>query len=151
MASSVAAVAIISATNKPLYIKTNPAAIAAKAGSTSAGAGFAPSSRAVNPLTDTLTGFPSPGDTAENQLRIKLLYLLHASLDVVEEKIGVNHALPGGGPAGGGPPGTTAGPPPNRDTYLAILNQCENYKIYGFVSATKVKVLLMISASHVLR
>lgn len=55
---------------------------------------------------------------------IRLVYLMHASLDIVQEK---------------------AEQQTSRDNFLGILYQCEQYKIYGLMSTTKVKILLMIS------
>ncbi|XP_074603629.1 trafficking protein particle complex subunit 2-like protein [Brevipalpus obovatus] len=57
---------------------------------------------------------------------MNLLYNLNAALDIVEER--QNQAQ-------------------NKDSYLGLLNQCETYKIYGLLSATKTKILLMVSTS----
>lgn len=65
---------------------------------------------------------------AENQEEaIKLVYLMHASLDIVQEK---------------------AEQQTSRDNFLGVLYQCEQYKIYGSMSTTKVKILLMISQRY---
>lgn len=76
-----------------------------------------------------------------------ILYNINAALDIIDEKQNNSQS---------------------RDTYLGnysfvfilffnfnfihlclsgLLNQCENYKIYGFLSPTKVKILLMVSTN----
>ena len=62
-------------------------------------------------------------DDVDKEEATKLIYLLHASLDIVEEK---------------------AEQPASRDNFLGLLYHCEQHRIYGFMSTTKVKVLLMI-------
>lgn len=52
---------------------------------------------------------------------------MHASLDIVDEK---------------------SEQPTSRDNFLGVLYQCEQYKIYGLMSTTKVKVLLMVSQRY---
>lgn len=63
-------------------------------------------------------------DNIDENEATNLIYLLHASLDIVQEK---------------------AEQPTSRDNFLGVLYQCEQYKIYGLMSTTKVKILLMIS------
>lgn len=63
-------------------------------------------------------------DDIDREAAIKLIYLLHASLDIVEEK---------------------SEQPTSRDNFLGVLYQCEQYKIYGLMSTTKIKILLMLS------
>lgn len=60
-------------------------------------------------------------DDINKEEATKLIYLLHASLDIVEER------------------------PTSRENFLGLLYQCEKYRIYGLISTTKVKVLLMVS------
>lgn len=66
-------------------------------------------------------------DEVDKEEATKLMYLLHASLDIVQEK---------------------AEQQTSRDNFLGVLYQCEQYKIFGSMSATKVKVLLMIGQRH---
>lgn len=66
-------------------------------------------------------------DETDKEEATRLIYLMHASLDIVEEKVEQ---------------------PTSRDNFLGILYQCERYKIYGLMSTTKVKILLMISQRH---
>lgn len=66
-------------------------------------------------------------DGIDKEEATKLIYLMHASLDIVQEK---------------------AEQPTSRDNFLGVLYQCEQYKIYGLMSTTKVKILLMISQRY---
>lgn len=66
-------------------------------------------------------------DDIDKEEATKLIYIMHASLDIVEEK---------------------TEQPTSRDNFLGVLYQCEQYKIYGSISTTKVKVLLMISQRY---
>lgn len=80
----------------------------------------------VNPTNNPLLVRTSLDDIDKEEAT-KLIYLMHASLDIVEEK---------------------CEQPTTRDNFLGILYQCEQYKIYGLMSTTKVKVLLMISQRY---
>lgn len=66
-------------------------------------------------------------DNVDEDEAIRLVYLMHASLDIVDEKIEQ---------------------PTSRDNYLGVLYQCEQFKIFGLMSTTKVKILLMISQRY---
>lgn len=66
-------------------------------------------------------------DNTDKDEAIKLMYLMHASLDIVQEK---------------------SEQPTSRDNFLGVLYQCEQYKIYGLMSTTKVRVLLMINQRY---
>lgn len=66
-------------------------------------------------------------DSIDQNEATNLIYLLHASLDIVQEK---------------------AEQPTSRDNFLGVLYQCERYKIYGLMSTTKFKILLMISQHY---
>lgn len=59
----------------------------------------------------------------------KLIYLLHASLDIVDEKVAQ---------------------PSSRDNFLGTLYQCESFKIYGHLTTTKIKILCLISQKLVI-
>jgi hypothetical protein len=58
---------------------------------------------------------------------IHLLYVLHSSLDTIEERL------------------TQSGQ--SRDTYLGLLSQSETYRVFGLVTATRVKLLVLVTAS----
>lgn len=66
-------------------------------------------------------------DDIDKEEATRLIYLMHASLDIIEEKLEQ---------------------PSSRDNFLGVLYQCEQYKIYGLVSVTKVKILLAVSQHH---
>lgn len=63
-------------------------------------------------------------DDTDKEQAIKMIYLLHASLDIVDEK------------------------PTSRDNFLGTLHQSEQYKIYCFMSTTKIKILMMLSLKN---
>ncbi|KAI1287767.1 Trafficking protein particle complex subunit 2-like protein [Halotydeus destructor] len=73
------------------------------------------------------------GDSADDKEKkeaLKLTYLLHSSLDIIEEK--QNNLQ-------------------NREPYLGLLTQLENYKIFGLLSTTKTKVIAVLSTiNHVM-
>jgi hypothetical protein len=56
---------------------------------------------------------------------INALFHLNSSLDIIDER----HS--------------------NRDSFLGLLTQSENHKIYGFCSTTNTKILLMVSPQSI--
>lgn len=62
-----------------------------------------------------------------DQDSLGILFKLHSSLDVVDEKQSAN----------------------TREPFLGILAQSDSYKIYGLCSVTQTKVLLMVSNTMV--
>eukprot|EP00252_Welwitschia_mirabilis_P018626 TRINITY_DN4137_c0_g1_i1.p1 TRINITY_DN4137_c0_g1~~TRINITY_DN4137_c0_g1_i1.p1 ORF type:complete len:144 (+),score=27.25 TRINITY_DN4137_c0_g1_i1:200-631(+) len=58
---------------------------------------------------------------------LKLHYIVHCSLDVVDERVNNPKRL-----------GTTL-----NETYLGLLYPSENYKVYGYLTNTKVKFILV--------
>nr|XP_027200156.1 trafficking protein particle complex subunit 2-like protein [Dermatophagoides pteronyssinus] len=58
---------------------------------------------------------------------IDLLFKLHSSLDVIDEK------------------------QLNRETFLGLLTQSDQYKIFGYCSATNNKILLMVANNQTIR
>lgn len=66
-------------------------------------------------------------DEVDKDKETNLIYLMHASLDIVQEK---------------------TEQPTSRDNFLGVLYQCEQYKIYGLLSTTKVKILLMLNQRY---
>jgi len=62
-------------------------------------------------------------------------YSLHTSLDVVEEKI----SLTGGA---GGKAGSD-----NRELYLGSLYSTEHQKVFGYVTNTKIKFIIIVDSS----
>ncbi|XP_052059808.1 trafficking protein particle complex subunit 2-like protein [Mytilus californianus] len=67
---------------------------------------------------------------AENELRF--YYTVHTSLDVVEEKI------------------SSVGKNVNdlRELYLGLLYPTEDYKVYGYVTNTKVKFVIVVESTN---
>uniref|UniRef100_U5EV47 Trafficking protein particle complex subunit 2-like protein n=1 Tax=Corethrella appendiculata TaxID=1370023 RepID=U5EV47_9DIPT len=68
--------------------------------------------------------------TADLDKEIELQYRVNASLDVVEEKCLQKQT------------------PDSRDLYLGLLYATETYKIYGYVTNTKVKFIIIIDSSN---
>ncbi len=66
----------------------------------------------------------------ENEL--KFCYTIHTSLDVVEEKI------------------SSVGKNTNdlRELYLGLLYPTEDYKVYGYVTNTKIKFVIVVESSN---
>jgi len=68
----------------------------------------------------------SPPEVAE-----KLLYMLHTSLDVIEEKISASAPSKGDG----------------RDLCLGVLYSMDELKLYGYVTNTKIKFIIIVEMS----
>jgi len=66
----------------------------------------------------------------ENEL--KFYYTVHTSLDVVEEKISST--------------GKNTGD--LRELYLGLLYPTEDYKVYGYVTNTKIKFVIVVESSN---
>lgn len=88
---------------------------------------FSPSAVAIVNTANCPLLIRTSYDDIDKEKATNLIYLLHASLDIVQEK---------------------AEQPTSRDNFLGILYQCEQYKIYGLLSTTKVKILLMLSQRY---
>uniref|UniRef100_A0A182PRZ2 Trafficking protein particle complex subunit 2-like protein n=1 Tax=Anopheles epiroticus TaxID=199890 RepID=A0A182PRZ2_9DIPT len=69
--------------------------------------------------------------TANVDKEIALQYQVHASLDVIDERCATNQKAAADG----------------RELYLGSLISTEQYKIYGYVTNTKIKFLIVIDAS----
>ncbi|XP_032813415.1 trafficking protein particle complex subunit 2-like protein [Petromyzon marinus] len=63
---------------------------------------------------------------------LKFHYTVHTSLDVVEEKMAAA--------------GKSAGD--LRELYLGLLYPTEDYKVYGYVTNTKVKFVIVVDSSN---
>lgn len=61
--------------------------------------------------------------------RLKLIIMLHSCLDLMDDRQSHHPTSQ------------------HRDPFLGLLTQLENYKVYGLLSTTKTKVLLIISVS----
>ncbi|KAH8407616.1 hypothetical protein KR222_008182 [Zaprionus bogoriensis] len=70
--------------------------------------------------------------TSDLERELDLQYHVHAALDVVEEKCIIGK-----------------GAPESKELYLGLLYSTENHKIYGFVTNSKVKFIVVIDSSNV--
>lgn len=70
--------------------------------------------------------------TASPGNELKFLYTIHTSIDVIEEKISSISK--------------TAGD--LRELYLGLLYPTEDYKVYGYVTNTKIKLVVVVESSH---
>ncbi|XP_054711385.1 trafficking protein particle complex subunit 2-like protein [Uloborus diversus] len=63
---------------------------------------------------------------------LKFLYTMHTSLDVIEEKVVTVNKSVGD----------------LRELYLGLLYPTEDYKVYGYVTNTKIKFVVIVESSH---
>ncbi|EDX06595.1 trafficking protein particle complex subunit 2-like protein [Drosophila simulans] len=70
--------------------------------------------------------------TSDMEQELDLQYHVNAALDVVEEKCLIGK-----------------GSPESKELYLGLLYSTENHKIYGFVTNTRVKFIVVIDSSNV--
>jgi hypothetical protein len=133
--SSIACVAIIGAQNQPLLLHVGGGSDADAAAT------------------------PAPSDDPQQAKRLRLSYVAHCALDALEEKVllsrraaaaaasasgGAGGGAGGGGGGGGGGaflPAAAAAPP---DAYLGLLYPTEEFRVYGYCSATHLKVVLVV-------
>ncbi|XP_061390883.1 trafficking protein particle complex subunit 2-like protein [Musca vetustissima] len=71
--------------------------------------------------------------TTDMDKELELQYRVHASLDVVEEKCQAG----------------VKGTPETKELYLGQLYATETHKIYGFVTNTKIKFILVIDSGNI--
>lgn len=65
--------------------------------------------------------------TVNDENELKYQYTIHTALDVVEEKTKRME---------------------NKDLYLGLLYLIEDYRIYGFITNTKMKIIIIIETSN---
>ncbi|EDV56505.1 trafficking protein particle complex subunit 2-like protein isoform X1 [Drosophila erecta] len=70
--------------------------------------------------------------TSDMEQELDLQYHVNAALDVVEEKCLIGK-----------------GAPESKELYLGLLYSTENHKIYGFVTNTRVKFIVVVDSSNV--
>ncbi|KAH8296994.1 hypothetical protein KR044_002667 [Drosophila immigrans] len=70
--------------------------------------------------------------TSDLERELDLQYHVHAALDVVEEKCLISK-----------------GAPDSKELYLGLLYSTEIHKIYGFVTNSRVKFIVVIDSSNV--
>ena len=116
-------VAIIGKENDPLYIRTW--------------------------LENVNVSAPLPGQIAAEP-SLKFHYHVHTSLDVIEEKVNPNrraaaaaaaaalHSTPAAAQSGGGSSGGSG------ELYLGQLFSVEEYKVFGYITNTKIKLVAVI-------
>ncbi|XP_030382947.1 trafficking protein particle complex subunit 2-like protein [Scaptodrosophila lebanonensis] len=71
--------------------------------------------------------------TSDVEKELDLQYRVHAALDVVEEKCQL----------------LGKGAPETKELYLGLLYSTETHKIYGFVTNSKIKFIIVIDSSNV--
>lgn len=71
----------------------------------------------------------------EEENDLKFHYIIHTSLDVVDEKI--SNVVKGSAPTGADV----------REFYLGLLYPTEDYKVYGYVTNTKIKFVIVVDPS----
>lgn len=75
--------------------------------------------------------------TNQNSKEVAFHHHLHTSLDVIDER-----TAPGAGPSASGKP------EPLRDLFLGVLYSTEQHKVFGYVTNTSVKFVIIIDASN---
>ncbi|XP_076321414.1 trafficking protein particle complex subunit 2-like protein isoform X4 [Tachypleus tridentatus] len=70
--------------------------------------------------------------TVNPSSELKFMYTIHASLDVVEEKVTVGKKSSG----------------ELRELYLGLLYPTEDYKVYGYVTNTRIKFIIIVESSY---
>jgi len=73
-------------------------------------------------------------------------YSLHTSLDVIEEKTS-GGALAGAAGAGKRQQHQPGLEPPNREPYLGCLYTTEKQKVFGYVTSTRIKFVVIVDVS----
>ncbi|GIL72663.1 hypothetical protein Vretimale_4364 [Volvox reticuliferus] len=66
-------------------------------------------------------------DPATDDQYLKLHYIVHCALDAVEEKVLLKR-----------------GPGDSQDAYLGLLYPTEDYRVYGYLTNTHVKIILLL-------
>uniref|UniRef100_A0AAR2L5F3 Trafficking protein particle complex subunit 2-like protein n=1 Tax=Pygocentrus nattereri TaxID=42514 RepID=A0AAR2L5F3_PYGNA len=86
----------------------------------------------VSVILSPLQNYPLYIRSVPSQSELKFHYTVHTSLDVVEEKI------------------STAGKAmaEQRELYLGLLYPTEDYKVYGYVTNSKVKFVIVVDSSN---
>ena len=74
-------------------------------------------------------------------------YVVHTSIDVIEEKCNVSSTPGVAKTSAAGVPANTA-LDQTRDLYLGILYSTEAHKVYGFVTNTKIKFIIIVESSN---
>ena len=75
-------------------------------------------------------------------------YVVHTSIDVIEEKCNISNTPGVAKTSAGGVTTNTGVLEQARDLYLGILYSTEAHKVYGFVTNTKIKFIVIIDSSN---
>ena len=70
-------------------------------------------------------------------------YILHTSLDVIDERTQLSPLAPTAAN-----PGAKTSAEPLRDLYLGVLYSTEQHKVFGYVTNTNVKFVIIVDASN---
>ncbi|KAL6059492.1 Trafficking protein particle complex subunit 2-like protein [Balamuthia mandrillaris] len=79
---------------------------------------------------------PTTGTTATGVEpdELKFHYIVHTALDVVEERVDVKR--------------NKKGTKINYELFLGLLYPTEEYKVYGYITNTKIKLIVVVSEDH---
>lgn len=80
-------------------------------------------------------------DADSTKSRLRLSYVAHCALDALEEKVLLARRAAAAAEGTGGAFLSSASPP---DAYLGLLYPTEEYRVYGYCSATHLKVVLVV-------
>lgn len=69
---------------------------------------------------------------ADGRDKLQLEYLAHTALDVIQEKVA----------------STTKTPGDTRDLYLGLLYASEEYKLFGYTTNTRIKLVIITDAGN---
>ena len=86
--------------------------------------------------------------TSDPEKELDFHYIVHTSIDVINEKTAVN---PSPSPASPSPSSTkldaSSNLSGNRELYLGVLYSTEQYKVFGYVTNTKIKFILIVQST----
>ncbi|XP_047384574.1 trafficking protein particle complex subunit 2-like protein isoform X1 [Sciurus carolinensis] len=86
----------------------------------------------ITPQLSTCLNYPLYIRSTPMESELKFHYMVHTSLDVVDEKIStMGKALVD-----------------QRELYLGLLYPTEDYKVYGYVTNSKVKFVMVVDSSN---
>ena len=96
--------------------------------------------------------------TSDPDRELDFHYIVHTSIDVINEKCAGSTAGSSGATSVGQPGakleggvGAVANSAANRELYLGVLYSTEQHKVFGYVTNTKIKFIVIVGSSAVLR
>ena len=75
-------------------------------------------------------------------------YVVHTSIDVIEEKCNITNTPGVAKTSAAGVPANVPALDQARDLYLGVLYSTEAHKVYGFVTNTKIKFIVIVDSSN---